>query len=585
MSEGYIKYFDLTIGSAFKEMYVVPDYQREYVWTNENVEQLLEDLNDAYESDCKKTYFLGTVVTYNDEVNSCFELIDGQQRITTFFVLLCAVKNRYLKAKEKTSILDGLIYSSFYDENGDEISQYHLRLQYEDAGKCLELLEQNKPRPDDLSNSGNRLFDAYNVIDLYLENKFPNIADLKKFVVFILNKTSFVRIETGDITDALKIFETINQRGKGLDPMDLLKNMIFRNVDRSKFEKLNIRWKEITDILEKIDEKPLRFLRYFIMANYDVSKEKDGIIREDRIYKWLIANNNQCQYKEKPFEFVRKMKDNVDLYSESRNPSSNDNGNIHLKNIPMLAGKSYKLHIMLILAAYNMNSEAISKLKKVIESVVYYTVINKITTNVTERVFASWCKSIRKITTVNELDAFIKSDIEPVVKAWKSDNESNFLRLGINSMQQYRIKFILAKITAYIDMLRIGETEVADLDLYTRSTVEIEHIMPQTCSDKSMYGMTDEEYEVYISRLGNLTLLENSINKSIQNDVYDVKKEAYKKSKFYLTSSISLLVTQGNNTAINRTNTLLKSWDKWDADSISGRQKMMYELSEKIWTL
>ena len=585
MSEGYIKYFDLTIGSAFKEMYVVPDYQREYVWTNENVEQLLEDLNDAYESDCKKTYFLGTVVTYNDEVNSCFELIDGQQRITTFFVLLCAVKNRYLKAKEKTSILDGLIYSSFYDENGDEISQYHLRLQYEDAGNCLELLEQNKPRPDDLSNSGNRLFDAYNVIDLYLENKFHNIADLKKFVVFILNKTSFVRIETGDITDALKIFETINQRGKGLDPMDLLKNMIFRNVDRSKFEKLNIRWKEITDILEKIDEKPLRFLRYFIMANYDVSKEKDGIIREDRIYKWLIANNNQCQYKEKPFEFVRKMKDNVDLYSESRNPSSNDNGNIHLKNIPMLAGKSYKLHIMLILAASNMNSEAISKLKKVIESVVYYTVINKITTNVTERVFASWCKSIRKITTVNELDAFIKSDIEPVVKAWKSDNESNFLRLGINSMQQYRIKFILAKITAYIDMLRIGETEVADLDLYTRSTVEIEHIMPQTCSDKSMYGMTDEEYEVYISRLGNLTLLENSINKSIQNDVYDVKKEAYKKSKFYLTSSISLLVTQGNNTAINRTNTLLKSWDKWDADSISGRQKMMYELSEKIWTL
>ena len=125
----------------------------------------------------------------------------------------------------------------------------------------------------------------------------------------------------------------------------------------------------------------------------------------------------------------------------------------------------------------------------------------------------------------------------------------------------------------------------ADLDLYTRSTVEIEHIMPQTCSDKSMYGMTDEEYEVYISRLGNLTLLENSINKSIQNDVYDVKKEAYKKSKFYLTSSISLLVTQGNNTAINRTNTLLKAWDKWDSYSINDRQKMMYELSEKIWTL
>lgn len=60
---------------------------------------------------------------------------------------------------------------------------------------------------------------------------FPAITDLKKFVVFLLNKTSFIRIETYDITDALKIFETINQRGKGLDPMDLLKKMVFRQVD------------------------------------------------------------------------------------------------------------------------------------------------------------------------------------------------------------------------------------------------------------------------------------------------------------------------------------------------------------------
>ena len=72
-------------------------------------------------------------------------------------------------------------------------------------------------------------------------------------------------------------------------------------------------------------------------------------------------------------------------------------------------------------------------------------------------------------------------------------------------MQQYRIKFILAKITAYDDALWHGE-EVDDLDQYTRSTVEIKHIMPQTCNEKSLYGMIDEEYEIYFNRLGNLTL-------------------------------------------------------------------------------
>ena len=106
------------------------------------------------------------------------------------------------------------------------INLYHLQLQYEDAGNCLELIEKGEGRPKYLTQSGERLFDAFKTIQDFLNERFSDIASLKKFVVFLLNKTSFIRIETYDIADALKIFETINQRGKGLDPMDLLKNMI-----------------------------------------------------------------------------------------------------------------------------------------------------------------------------------------------------------------------------------------------------------------------------------------------------------------------------------------------------------------------
>lgn len=581
MADTYIKYNDHSISSAFKDHYVVPDYQREYVWNDEQVEQLLADLLDAYNTDNKKAYFLGTIVTYNS--GSQFELIDGQQRLTTFFVLLCAIKKIYTNYGEKTSVIENLIYSPTMNNEGDVINLYHLQLQYEDAGDCLKLIEKGQERPNYLTQSGERLFDAFKTIQDFLNERFPDITSLKKFVVFLLNKTSFIRIETYDISDALKIFETINQRGKGLDPMDLLKNMVFRQVDRGKFKELNMNWKSITRSLEKIDEKPLRFLRYFIMANYDTSSEKDGILREDQIYTWLSNNNAQCHYEEAPFQFVQKMSQNVDLYVKYRVPNDMSEGNVHLKNIPLLAGKSYKLHLMLMLAASNMTPDALTKFKSVLESVVYYTVIDKIATNVTERTFALWCKDIRNIITIEDLESFVRGTIIPTVNDWKRDDESNFLRLGLNSMQQYRIKFILGKITAYVDALRLGKTTVDDLTPYMQTAVEIEHIMPQTCADKSVYGMNEEEFPIYINRLGNLTLLENSINKSIHNDIYANKSIAYRQSKFYLTSSISALVNQGQDTAINRTNSLLSEWSNWGKQSIEARQEMLYRLSERIW--
>ena len=583
MAETYIKYNDHSISSAFKDHYVVPDYQREYVWNDEQVEQLLFDLLDAYNTDNKKAYFLGTIVTYDS--GSQFELIDGQQRLTTFFVLLCAIKRIYMNHGEPTSVIDNLVYSPTMNSDGDVINLYHLQLQYEDAGNCLELIEKGEGRPKYLTQSGERLFDAFKTIQDFLNERFSDIASLKKFVVFLLNKTSFIRIETYDIADALKIFETINQRGKGLDPMDLLKNMIFRQVDRSKFKELNMNWKSITRSLEKIEEKPLRFLRYFIMANYDTSGEKDGILREDQIYTWLTNNNKQCHYEEAPFQFVQKMAQNVDLYVKCRVPDDTQEGNVHLKNISLLAGKSYKLHLMLMLAASNMNADALAKFKAVLESVVYYTVINKIATNITERTFALWCKDVRNIVTCEDLDGFVNRTIIPTVNDWKMNNKSNFLRLGLNSMQQYRIKFILGKITAYVDALRLGKTAVEDLTVYTQTAVEIEHVMPQTCTDKARYNLDEEEFAVYIHRLGNLTLLENSINKSIHNDNYASKSIAYKQSKFYITSSLSALVNQGQDTAINRTNLLLSAWPDWNKQAIEERQEMLYRLSEMIWEI
>src|SRR5438034_255773 len=79
-------------------------------------------------------------------------------------------------------------------------------------------------------------------------------------------------------------------------------------VDQDDFTKLKNEWKKITAPLEKAREKPLRFLRYFLMANFKITN-KDAIVREDEIYDWFVNKDNAklCEYKEKPFEFVRKI--------------------------------------------------------------------------------------------------------------------------------------------------------------------------------------------------------------------------------------------------------------------------------------
>lgn len=536
---------------------------------------------EGFQTNAKKDYFLGTIVTY--KTDGYFELIDGQQRLTTFFILLCTLRKLYALNNESTQVVDNLIFSPIMNENGDTVPSYHLRLQYEDASNYLELIYQDMPEPKEKTASGDKLFGAFKTIATYFADRLSDFGELKKFSYFLLNKTRFIQIETYDITDALKIFETINQRGVGLNPMDLLKNMIFRQVERAKFKELNMKWKEITSALERIKEKPLRFLRYFIMANYDVCDMKDGILREDQIYSWLTSNNHQCHYEEKPFEFVSLMKKNVDKYITYLQPNDNNNGNLHLKNIPLLAGKSYKLHLLLLLSAFNMEDDAFAKFKKIIESAVYYSVINKVPTNQTERTFIGWCAGLRKVKTEEDMRNFVKYEMLPIIGTWKKNNMQNFMQLGLGSMQQYRVKFVLAKLSAYVDALIIGKNETGDLSSYMATGIDIEHIMPVKCPNKSVYEVTEDDFNMYVNRLGNLTLLENSMNKSIHNSAYDTKRLTYPLSNFYLTKSIPSLPDVGTNTAITRTNQKLRAWSVWNADSIEGRQQMLYALSEEIW--
>jgi uncharacterized protein with ParB-like and HNH nuclease domain len=275
MSEQTIQSQDIKVADVFQAFYAVPDYQREYVWETEQVEQLLTDVNaELAGTDPVKSpeYFIGSIVVCpgNDAV---LELIDGQQRMTTLFVTLCAIRDRIEElGATPPGAVGPQIAATSTDASGRDRFRFRLDLQYADSGDVLIRIAEKKPRADaTTSRSIFNILNAYDVVIGFLRKEFgTDIVAIRAFYGYLTNKVKLIRIQTEDVAKALKIFETINDRGVGLDSMDLLKNLLFQKASREQFEILKTLWKELQDTLFKAGEKPLRFLRYFIFSRYDV---------------------------------------------------------------------------------------------------------------------------------------------------------------------------------------------------------------------------------------------------------------------------------------------------------------------------
>lgn len=584
-----IQFDYLDLEKCFNNFYVVPDYQREYIWEERQVSQLLSDVFDEFDNNHNKEYFIGSTVVFKDN-NGCYELIDGQQRMTTFFLIICAFKKIYKDWGLDTGTLNGKIRDKTVNSLGDSVNKYRLELQYKDSSNILSEISSLNDRPANLKGSAERLFNAYENITAFIKQNFQKDKSdkLKIFFVYLYRKLKFIQIETPEINDALKIFETINERGVGLNPMDLLKNLIFRQVEREKFTGLNSKWQQLIDKLVKNNEKPLRFLRYFIMANYNVNSPKgDEILREDEIYKWITKPENavQCNYINEPFEFVDLLIENANIYVKFFKGEDENGQNIFLNNIKRLGGGAFRQHLILLLAARNLEKPLFDHLAKQIETLMFFYFITRETTREFERNFSKWAKDLIKIETEEELNHFIKNNIEPEVNEKQNSYKSSFLDLDQNVIQQYRMRYVLAKIAQYIDQQRLGAYVPQTLDNYITTGIEIEHILPEKPENGLREKIGDEYDEIKI-KLGNLTLLEKSINASIGNgDFYEHKIDEYAKSSIYMTKSISRLENVGTNTAITRINQRLKSFDEWNSETINERQELLFNLSKSIWEI
>jgi len=420
---------------------------------------------------------------------------------------------------------------------------------------------------------------------------------LKKYWGYLATRVVFIQIST-EISSALKIFETINERGIGLNPMDLLKNLLFKNVKKHEFTKLKDQWKKITRPLEKQKEKPLRFLRYFLMANYKIENQRnDAIVREDEIYDWFVNKKNVaiCDYVNNPFEFVNKIIRNVDSFVAFSSGKGNDGlDNLYMDNLRRLCGGAFSLHNVLLLAASNFSKPLFDHFVRQLESFLFFYIFTKTPTKELERNFSMWADELRTIAEITDtleqkrkLNEFLREKFNRNIQAKSGELTDDLRRYTLDSMQQYRTRYLLAKLTQYVDMAYKGLKSPGSLQDYT--VLEIEHILPNTPDSALRTDFANKnpgkEYDFYKTKLGNLTLLEKPINIVASNNYFLLKCAEYKKCKYYLTSSIAELTTVGINSSINRINSKLKSFTDWNAATIDERQDLLIGLIFEIWKI
>ena len=602
------------IQDAFSHnFFIIPDYQREYVWQEKEVNKLLQDIVDEYESTDNEEYFIGTILVSgaaNNTANNTLEVIDGQQRLTTLFLTLCALKHLLGDATDFNELISKRRTAS----DGTSSFSYRLDLHYEgaedfckavsDAPSYAELKDQLLKSRENLFGSLDNLANAYQNIILFLTEKHSihenlDIEALLKFWGYLANRVVFIQIKTR-VSRALKIFETINDRGVSLNSMDLLKNLLFTHVKQDKFNKLKNEWKKITDLLEENKEKPLRFLRYYLMANYPIKgmgSKKEPIIREDQIYDWLIDKENAelCGYKIDPFPFVRRLIKGVRIYINfSDGKDRHGKNSIPLDNLRKLCGGGFSQHFILLLAASELPDEQFDYLLHQLESFLFYFIVTKSTTRDLERNFSVWADELREIVSkknVSEqkkaLKEFVAQRFEQGAKEKADEFEDSLKRFNFHSLQQYRLRYVLAKLTQYVDMHYMGVKELGRLDDYLK--LEIEHILPSTpeVQLKSEFEERnpDAPYDLMKNMLGNLTLLEKTINVVAGRKFFEEKKPLYGDSMHYLTKSINGINAVGKNTSIQRINKMLKSYDQWNAEEIKSRQEALFQLAKNVWAI
>ena len=529
-------------------VFIIPPFQRNYSWDEEQCCELFNDILDSIKKN--KSHYIGNIVYYVGENDRAgfneYILIDGQQRITSILLLLCAIRSKLSADEAKRLEKKFLINEDETDE------KYRVKLKQTDNDlRVFEKIINNsvlsaEERDNKLFKNYNYFIDRLADFDEEMATKFYNaIANLD---IVDLN----LKIEK-DLEAVQKIFEKINSTGKELSVADLIRNylLISNNSDEQK-RLYNNYWIKIENLYQD-KEKISEFAKHYLIT-------KRGIwVEEKKMYNtFKLYFDNTDISKEDILNEILTYSQYYNWFIDEACPD--DKINIIIKELNVLKSDDmYSLLLVLFDRLYENNKDMLRRILDLLcDFMIRYRIVSP--TNGSGDMRKTLFTILSKITK-NDIELTYDSILYELSNSpspggrFPDDEEFK------NSLNKY-VNTAYAKALLY----KLEYKEVKNIEVDIRK-VTVEHLMPQTLSDDWKDYLGGEAtasliYNTYINNVGNLALLSRPLNSENSNDIWDNKKKNIQDAQFILTNSIDKNC-------------------KWDDNAIKNRCEIISNLSLK----
>lgn len=496
-----------------EDLYRIPRYQRPYSWEEQHINQLLDDLYEAWKKQPDSPYFLGSIIVVDETGQDRLSILDGQQRVTTLTILYAVLNNQFEDSLSETN--QNRVRSRIIEKDLDK-PRLRSDKQVDFERSVLDQIHLDED---------NRYTNAADTIIDNLTQKFDDDPkEINDFFEFIDGKIELIRIHTSDLTHAVRLFQTINTRGKDLTVSDLTKSYLLSNLDdeEDKDDVIEV-WQEITG---KIDD------------NYDLL---DDILGMYRLYL-TEAKTQESVYEELKAEFeggnpkdiVADIRDFVSQYLEIDNASD--------RWIFMLNNLTHELYWKTILiAAKKEDVEYYDGLKKDLVAFYYSYWIGDYTAEKIKLPSISILQKIKSDVEFAEIEQFM-------VNKRNKDNIRDRVRDELNSDNVYGERWHKRLLIA-IEYTLSTTQKIEKID--PGKDLHREHILPKTYQSAKLNHsywaekFDDGEAERLKNTLGNLVPLQYDLNSSAAQKPFPEKVKIYKgekdkpKSSFDITTRVA----------------------------------------------
>jgi len=556
---------DSTVEQMFKQgKFIIPKYQREYDW-NDN--ELNEFYNDIDNTNIEDEYFIGPIVVVEKD-KTTFEVIDGQQRITTITILLCVLRDLFYSLGE-AGLTDGINAYIFNKKaNGELFSVLVNQMPYPVLQTYVQDLPEDKNLDVVTLKQGEiKIKKAYDKYQKLLKNKSKDQLEIWRDKLLNLI-TIFVKVD--DEVNAFTIFETLNDRGKDLTPFDLIKNRIFMSYPvRPHLNEPEDTWKMIKENCKNYEEK--------FLNNFWASRYKKVATRV--IYKAFVNSiiKTSTDLPNTTKNFINDMYSDSIIFSKIINPNMEDwkeitNGSdiyFSLKAIRTFRVDIANGILLSLVRHYNNKKLSFAYLIKCMDSIEKFhfehTAISSGKGSGLDTFYAKHSRDLfqaeDKVSSHIVLDKFIE-DLKTKQQVIIFED---FKNLFIEKLVYSRKEKGLDKNKSLVQyVLNKLENSLSSTDKILLNS-SIEHVYPETPEE----GWSELSDPLLKFTIGNLILLDRDLNSGLGNKPFNTKKEAI------LEEASDILTSQK---AMEEEN--------WDEQVIRNRNDAItYEAYHTIWKI